>query len=181
MEEIEEKRGPHGVLLVLRGKQALGDVSDIIALLFNRTFLAMRRYTEKVHVGNVITETVGQTADSFAEMLNKTIFAGNPHAHHFTGFLAGVWDGVMDAVRRLTHTMSYGLLLFGLGLCLMLVVMMVKSLQNYNFTETFVALLLTLFTMLMIVIALVIAAALVAQLWEFITAVWKEARFYNEV
>ena len=63
----------------------------------------------------------------------------------------------------------------------MLVVMMVKSLQNYNFTETFVALLLTLFTMLMIVIALVIAAALVAQLWEFITAVWKEARFYNEV
>ena len=68
-----------------------------------------------------------------------------------------------------------------LGLCLMLVVMMVKSLQNYSFTETFAALLLTLFTMLMIVIALVIAAALVAQLWEFLTAVWKEARFYNEV
>jgi hypothetical protein len=44
-----------------------------------------------------------------------------------------------------------------------------------------VALLLTLFTMLMIIIAMVIAAALVAQLWEFITAVWKEARFYNEV
>lgn len=66
-------------------------------------------------------------------------------------------------------------------LCLMLVVMMVKSLQNYSFTETFVALLLTLFTMLMIIIAMVIAAALVAQLWEFITAVWKEARFYNEV
>ena len=47
--------------------------------------------------------------------------------------------------------------------------------------KAFVALLLTLFTMLMIIIAMVIAAALVAQLWEFITAVWKEARFYNEV
>jgi hypothetical protein len=68
-----------------------------------------------------------------------------------------------------------------LALCLMLVVMMVKTLQNYNFRETFVALLLTLFTMLMMIIAMVIAAALVAQLWEFITAVWKEARFYNEV
>ena len=67
------------------------------------------------------------------------------------------------------------------ALCLVLVVMMVKSLQNYSFRETFAALLLTLFTMLMIVIAVVIAAALVAQLWEFITAVWKEARFYNEV
>ena len=70
--------------------------------------------------------------------------------------------------------------LIALGLCLMLVVMMVKELQNYNFRETFATLLLTLFTMLMIVIAMVIAAALVAQLWEFITAVWKEARFYNE-
>ncbi len=68
-----------------------------------------------------------------------------------------------------------------LALCLMLVVMMVKELQNYSFSETFVALLLTLFTMLMIVIALIIASALVMQLWEFITAVWKEARFYNEV
>ena len=72
-------------------------------------------------MGNLFTETVGHTADSFAEMLNKTIFAGNPHAHHFTGFLAGVWDGVMDAVRRLTHTMSYSLLLFGLGLCVTLI------------------------------------------------------------
>jgi len=99
----------------------LGDISDTIALFFSRTFLAMRRYREKVHVGNVVTETMGHTADSFAEVLNRTIFAGHPHAHHFTGFFAGVWDGIMDAVRRLTHTMSYGLLLFGVGLCATLV------------------------------------------------------------
>lgn len=70
--------------------------------------------------------------------------------------------------------------LIAVGLCLMLIVMMVKTLQNYTFKETFAALLLTLFTMLMIIIAMVIAAALVAQLWEFITAIWKEARFYHE-
>ncbi len=70
--------------------------------------------------------------------------------------------------------------LAAVALCLMLVVMLVKELQNYNFRETFAALLLTLFTMLMLVIAMVIAAALVAQLGEFLTAVWKEARFYHE-
>lgn len=64
--------------------------------------------------------------------------------------------------------------------CLVLLVMMVKTLQNYSFRETIGNLLLTIFTMLMIVIALLIAAALVAQLWEFITAVWKEASFYRE-
>ena len=42
------------------------------------------------------------------------------------------------------------------------------------------AILAVVFTMLMIVIALIIAAALVAQLWEFVSAVWKEAIFYNE-
>ncbi len=99
----------------------LGDIMDTIALMFSHTFLAMRKYTEKIHVGNIITETVGHTADSFAEMLNHTLFANHPKAHHYTGFFAGVWDGIMDAVRRLTHTMSYGLLLFGIGLCMTLV------------------------------------------------------------
>lgn len=64
--------------------------------------------------------------------------------------------------------------------CFVLIIMMVKTLQNYTFKQTLVVLLLTLFTMLMLVIALVIAAALVMQLLEFITSVWKEARFYNE-
>ena len=64
--------------------------------------------------------------------------------------------------------------------CLVLIIMMVKTLQNYTFTETFIALALTLFTMLMIVVAGVIAIALIAQLWEFLAAVWKEAIFYYE-
>lgn len=64
--------------------------------------------------------------------------------------------------------------------CLVLIVMMVRTLNDYSFRETFVTLLLTLFTMLMIIIALFIAVALVAQLWEFITSVYKEASFYNE-
>ncbi len=64
--------------------------------------------------------------------------------------------------------------------CLVLIVMMVKTLQNYTFRETIAALLLSLFTMLMILIALVISAALIAQLWEFLSGVLKEARFYYE-
>lgn len=83
----------------------------------------------------------------------------------------------------LTYNEAFIITLLNLAtvcLCLMLIVMMVKSLQNYTFSETFAALLLTLFTMLMLVIAMVIAAALVAQLWEFITSVWKEASFYHE-
>ena len=99
----------------------LGDVLDMIAAKINQTFLAMKHYTETIRVGNVVTDTVGGAADKAAEIVNHTLLRNHPKAHHYTGTLAGWWNGMMAAVRRVTHTMSYGLLLFGLGLCVMLV------------------------------------------------------------
>ena len=99
----------------------LGDVMDTLALMFTKTFLMMKHYTETVRVGNVFTDTVGGAAAKCAEVLNRTVFRGHPHAHHYTGRMAGWWHGMMAAVRRMTHTMSYGLLVFGLGLCVMMV------------------------------------------------------------
>ncbi len=99
----------------------LGDVLDEIALIITRTMLQMKHYTESIRIGNIVTDTVGGAADKFAEVLNHTLLRNHPKAHHYTGTLAGFWNGVMAAVRRMTHTMSYGLMLFGLGLCAMLV------------------------------------------------------------
>ena len=99
----------------------LGDVLDTIAAGINHTILAMKHYTETIRVGNALTDTVGGAADKAAEAVNRTLLRSHPHAHHYTGTLAGWWNGMTAAVRRVTHTMSYGLLLFGLGLCVMLV------------------------------------------------------------
>ncbi len=101
--------------------KALGDVLDWLALIFTNTFLKMKHYTETVRIGNIFTDTVGGVADKLAEVLNQTIFRRHPHAHHYTGTLAGWWNGMLAAVRRMTHTMSYGLLIFGLGLCITLI------------------------------------------------------------
>ena len=101
--------------------KALGDVLDWFALIFTNTFLKMKHYTETVRIGNIFTDTVGGVADKTAEVLNQTIFRRHPHAHHYTGTLAGWWNGMLAAVRKMTHTMSYGLLLFGLGLCVTLI------------------------------------------------------------
>ena len=101
--------------------KALGDVLDWFALIFTNTFLKMKHYTETVRIGNIFTDTVGGVADKLAEVLNQTIFRRHPHAHHYTGTLAGWWNGMLAAMRRMTHTMSYGLLLFGLGLCVTLI------------------------------------------------------------
>jgi len=101
--------------------KAFGDVLDWLALIFTNTFLKMKHYTETIRIGNIFTDTVGGVADKLAEVLNQTIFRRHPHAHHYTGTLAGWWNGMLAAIGRMTHTMSYGLLLFGLGLCVTLI------------------------------------------------------------
>ena len=101
--------------------KALGDVLDWLALIFTNTFLKMKHYTETVRIGNIFTDTVGGVADKLAEVLNQTILRNHPHAHHYTGTLAGWWNGMLAAARRMQHTMSYGLLVFGLGLCVTLI------------------------------------------------------------
>ena len=101
--------------------KAFGDVLDWLALIFTNTFLKMKHYTETVRIGNIFTDTVGGVADKLAEVFNQTLFRRHPHAHHYTGTLAGWWNGMVAAVRKMTHTMSYGLLLFGLGLCVTLI------------------------------------------------------------
>ena len=101
--------------------KAFGDVLDWLALIFTNTFLKMKHYTETVRIGNIFTDAVGGVADKLAEVLNQTIFRNHPHAHHYTGTLAGWWNGMLAAMKKMTHTMSYGLLIFGLGLCVTLI------------------------------------------------------------
>ncbi len=64
--------------------------------------------------------------------------------------------------------------------CVLLVLLMIRYLQEYSMWETLVTILLTAFTMLMLLIAMVIVIVMVGQLGDFITSVWKEARFFYE-
>ncbi len=64
--------------------------------------------------------------------------------------------------------------------CALLVVLMLRYLQEYTMRDTVITILLTAFTMLMLVVAMVIVAVMVGQLGDFITSVWKEARFFYE-
>ncbi|MBQ8094597.1 MAG: sodium:proton antiporter [Clostridia bacterium] len=100
----------------------LGTVTDAVAALLTRTVLReshQNAYSE--HVGNTLVYAAGSAADAAAEGLNRTIYRKDPREHHFVGRLAGIWDGARDVRQRATHTMSYALLMFGLGLCATLI------------------------------------------------------------
>lgn len=103
----------------------LGSATDALAYLLGRTVLAARRRVERdKRVGNRVTYAVGTVADGVAEGLNRTLRRGACEKPHYVGRLAGLWDGMVDGMRQMTHTMSYGLVLFGLGLCVTLLYLM---------------------------------------------------------
>ena len=97
-------------------------MTDGLAALITRLFFpAQHKKAPAAHVGNELVYAAGNAADLAADGLNRTIFKGRLREHHFAGWLAGLMDGAGDARRRLTHTMSYALLMFGLGLCATLI------------------------------------------------------------
>ncbi|MBQ9010977.1 MAG: hypothetical protein IJ088_16845, partial [Clostridia bacterium] len=97
--------------------RVLSSVMDGIAAVLVRTVLHTRRK-------KVPAQCVANEPTDVANDLNPAA-GGSPRKHHLAGFVAGLMDGAVDARRRLTHTMSYALLMFGLGLCATLIYLIV--------------------------------------------------------
>ena len=102
----------------------LGGLTDFVADLIARKVLSARRKKPENRVGNAVTRAVGGVFDGMVEGLNQTVLRGHRIEHHAMARISAAWDGVMDAVSQMSHTMSYGLLLFGLGLCVTLLYLM---------------------------------------------------------
>ena len=105
----------------------VGEATDALAHVTGATVLSASRRATRERVGNGVTSAVGGALDGAAEGLNRTVRRGRPREHHYAGKLAGVWDGALDALRGVTHTMSYGLILMGLGLCATLLYLMLHA------------------------------------------------------
>ena len=102
----------------------LGGLTDFVADLIARKVLSARRKKLENRVGNAVTRAVGGVFDGMAEGLNQTVLRGHRIEHHAMARISAAWDGAMDAISQMSHTMSYGLLLFGLGLCVTLLYLM---------------------------------------------------------
>ena len=95
----------------------LGGLTDFVADLIARKVLSARRKKLENRVGNAVTRAVGGVFDG-------TVLRVHRIEHHAMARISAAWDGAMDAISQMSHTMSYGLLLFGLGLCVTLLYLM---------------------------------------------------------
>ena len=102
----------------------LGGLTDFVADLIARKVLSARRKKLENRVGNAVTRAVGGVFDGMAEGLNQTVLRGHQIEHHAMARISAAWDGAMDAISEMSQTMSYGLVLLGLGLCVTLLYLM---------------------------------------------------------
>ena len=126
--ELLAEEGMGALALLYRGAEWIylfsGGLTGFVADLLARKVLSARKKKPENNVGNAITRAVGGVFDGMAEGLNHTVLRGHQIEHHAMARISAVWDGIMDAVSQMSHTMSYGLLLFGLGLCVTLLYLM---------------------------------------------------------
>ncbi len=123
----------YGVVIVLDGLMdraaallcALGmalahvlDVSmDCMGVAARRTVLSVRHARPPIPVGNRATYSLGRLLDGAVAVLNRTVRREKPIRTHFESVLAAGKEEAVEEFKRVTRSISFGLMMFALGLC----------------------------------------------------------------
>ena len=99
----------------------IGDVFlDVCSTLCMRTILAPRKQHMKIEVGNRFTHAIGTFMDFIVTILNRTIYKKKPIKHSFVSLFAVGNKEVSQTTRLFVRSVSFGLLMFCVGLALTL-------------------------------------------------------------
>lgn len=99
---------------------------DGVSLLLMRTVLKPSSGPSAVPVGNRFTYTLGRFADRVSGIW-RTIFGLTPREpFHYVRMYATMWTTAQDGMRRMLRTLSFGLILFALGVVALLAFLLLK-------------------------------------------------------
>ncbi len=118
----------HGVQIVFTFLTRLLDtLVDGISVLLLRTILKPVYETNTmVPIGNRFTWNLGRAADVTSGAIRKVFGMRAKEDHYYVRLYAHVWSNISATLRRLLRTLSFGLILFALGVVLLLAIMLIK-------------------------------------------------------
>ena len=93
-------------------------LTDTVALALKRTLFRHEKKPLEASVGTRLTYALGCLLNSLVALANHTIFAHHPVKTDFTIVLAAGRDEMDSSIRRVAHSVSFGLLLTCIGLFL---------------------------------------------------------------
>lgn len=98
------------------GSRVCDELIDGVTLLCRKTVLRKLRTRKPVPVGNRFTYALGSVFDAVVLLLNKTLYRHRPIQTRFVYVFAAGQEEMSQQTRRLTRSISFGLLMFCIGL-----------------------------------------------------------------
>ena len=103
-------------------------LSDGVVVLLRKTLYRETRYHGELEEGNAMTHVIGVTLNVLEELLNRTIWRHHEHRKDLEHWLVLKYEGFKENMTVIGRSLSFGLVLFCLGLCATLVYLLIAAL-----------------------------------------------------
>ena len=103
-------------------------LTDGIVVLLRKTVYRDTRYHGELEEGNALTHVIGVTLNILEELLNKTVWRHHEHRKDLEHWLVLKFAAFKENATVIGRSLSFGLVLFCLGLCATLIYLLVSTL-----------------------------------------------------
>ena len=100
---------------------------DAIVIVLRKTVYRDSRVYKEMDEGNEITFTLGMFFNKVESLLNKTVWKRNPHKIEFVHQFAMKYTSFKENFGFIERSLSYGLILFCVGLCAVLIYLLAAA------------------------------------------------------
>lgn len=103
----------------------LDTLVDMVVVLLRRTVYKDSEKQEILDEGNELTYVLGRIFNRFAKVLNGTVWKKSPRKTDYVHSTALKYTSLKENITIITRSLSYGLLIFTVGLCLTLLYLLI--------------------------------------------------------
>jgi hydrogenase-4 component B len=104
-------------------------LTDGVVVLLRKTVYRDTRYHGELEEGNALTHVIGVSLNVLEELLNKTIWRHHEHRKDLEHWLVLKYASFKENATVIGRSLSFGLVLFCLGLCATLVYLLVSTVR----------------------------------------------------
>ena len=102
-------------------------ITDGLIVFLRKTIYKDSPELAELEEGNEMTHAVGTFLNKLENFLNHTIWRNRPHKRDFEHYFVLKYDAFKENTSMISRSLSYGLLLFSLGLCATLIYLLVAA------------------------------------------------------
>ena len=104
-------------------------LTDGLVVFLRKTIYRDARYHGELEEGNALTHVIGVTLNLLEELLNKTIWRHHEHRKDLEHWFVLKYAAFKENATLIGRSLSFGLVLFCLGLCATLVYLLVSTVR----------------------------------------------------